>query len=153
MLNYGIVEIYKGQIKVRVLVHNGKKGQAGATPSKDLPNAVVNSRDKEAYKDGDTVVVGYVYNDTSHPVILFPYGEKEPTAGQRTEKLLSVIDTAKLPQNTNIGKVKGSEIENLRGLNYLLVEKIKQIEKANSKLGSTVGDIASILDTINGEVI
>lgn len=132
MFNYGIIEIYKGHTKVRVLVNNGENGQAGSTPSKDLPDAIISSRDKDAYKDGDTVIVGYVYNDRAHPVVLFPYGDKEPTAGKRTEKLLKVTDTAELPENTTIGKVKGSEIKNLKGLDYLLVEKIRQIEKAVS---------------------
>lgn len=129
MLNYGIVEIYKGEIKVRVLVNNGAKGQSGSTLTKDLPNAVIDSREKNGYAEGDTVVVGYIYDDVSRPVILFPYGDREPTAGQRTEKLLKVIETAVLPENTNVGNVKGSEIVNLKGLDYLLVEKIRQLEE------------------------
>lgn len=150
MLNYGIIEEHQGQLKVRVLVHNGAKGQAGSTPTKDLPNAVVDSREKNGYKDGDTVVVGYIYGDTAHPVVLFPYGARKATASERELSMVEVVNTAKLPKNTNIGDITGDELYSLKGIKYPLIEKLKRMEESSAskkelkRVKETIPDITDV---------
>jgi hypothetical protein len=138
MLNFGIIEEHSGTLKVRVLINNGDGDQIGSTKTKDLPVPIIDSRLKNGYKAGDTVVVGYVYDDTSRPCVLFPYGDKRPTPAEREEKAIKVLDTATLPIKTEIGDVKDSEIQNLKGLNFLLIEKIRQMEDAINDLKKSI---------------
>lgn len=156
MLNKGILEIDNNNVMhVRVLELHGAKGQAGRTPTIDLPTVLIATQGQvdELYTDGDTVIIEYEKEDTSKPVVIGSFGTKKKLGRYKVASIES-FEKAALPKQTTIGNVTSKEIAMLTGVNanvQIQISKLKETieEQANEIKGlrKDVSKIATYIKT------
>lgn len=119
MLTRGIIDsiIDKTTVRVRIPLLNNADFVSGHTLAEDLPIAKFCTlpRCDLNVKIGDVVIVGFETNDFTKPIILgYLYGAAE-NANPVTliARSLYVENVTNLPENTSVGMITKSELNNL----------------------------------------
>lgn len=140
MIAIGIIEeiISETSAKVRVPILDGDKVANFSVPNNNLntaayaflPNSLPN------YKVGDKVIVGFIDNQLTQPIILgaLPKYVSKETKASISIGSLGVAYKTVLSEDTTIGKVKPEDIEKIAGLKGNIQGQLDTIANAVNSL-------------------
>ena len=148
MITKGIIEkvVSDYSYLVRIPILNKVKSAAMYTPTDELAEAVacIFAGSFPHYQINDVVFVAFEDNDTGKPIILgLLYRENMPlTSNDIIADSVNVNVSTKLPEDTTIGEVTGTEISQLSGIT-------DNIQWQIDKVASSVQDSSAIRTAVN----